>query len=68
MALRDMKTTVEKHTAPHRGYDLTFPEMQELYRLASDVNKRYGALVTAFEYGFILGGRHQKAKRKHRAA
>ena len=63
---RDMMKTVEsikgKGAIPD-CYDITAPEILELYQIL-DNNSRDGkwdALTTAFDYGFILGARAQKA-------
>ena len=51
-----------KKSIPER-YDITVGELQELYSILADESRdgRWDALTTAFEYGFVLGARAQKA-------
>ena len=61
---RDMMKTVEraKGTIPY-NYELTFGELRDLYSVLMDESRdsRWDALTTAFDYGFVLGARAQKA-------
>ena len=44
------------------NYDITAPELRTLIAMArSDPDGEFNALSTAFDYGFILGARAQKA-------
>ena len=60
MAKRNMYETAQKakgNILP--GYDMRSGEMIELYELAN-AKGIYKALSTAFNYGFVLGGRQMK--------
>lgn len=61
---RNMMNTVDKvkDNIP-ANYDITIPELQELYEILQDPNRdgKWDALTTAFHYGFALGARAQKA-------
>ena len=61
---RDMISTAAKakNTIPEH-YDITVGELQELYSILKDDTRdgEWDALTTAFDYGFILGARAQKA-------
>ena len=65
---RDMMKTVEKvkGTIPY-NYELTLGELHDLYSVLMDENRdgRWDALTTAFDYGFVLGARAQKAGKFH---
>lgn len=61
---RDMISTAAKaKNAIPDHYQLTVPELCELFSILGDDTRdgRWDALTTAFDYGFILGARAQKA-------
>ena len=66
--MRDMMKTVEKNksTIPY-NYELTYGELRDLYSILMDEGRdgRWDALTTAFDYGFVLGARAQKAGKFH---
>ena len=63
---RDMMKTVEtikgKNLIP-TAYDLDSTEMKAIYEMFQ--SDPYGAIGTAFDYGFVLGARAQKAGKFH---
>lgn len=66
---RDMMKTVEsikgKNLIPDH-YDITLHELKTLHEMAqADLDGELDALSTAFNYGFILGARAQKAGKFH---
>ncbi len=56
-----MKTVSEVKGRIPRAYNLSFDECLELTRQAAgDANAAFKTIVTAFEYGFVLGARCEK--------
>lgn len=68
MAERNMEATLsafrEAGGAIPAAYDLTLPELSRLVDRARVPYGVCGAIFSAFEYGFILGSRAQRAKDK----
>ena len=68
---RNIITTAAKakNSIPEH-YDITVGELQELYSILADESRdgRLDALTTAFEYGFVLGARAQKAGKLQKKA
>ena len=60
MAKRDIKKMAETAKIPSR-YVLSFDELDELLQLIEDKG-RYTAIMTAFNAGFVAGGRAEKRK------
>ena len=59
--VQTVETIREKGLIPDR-YDITISEINTLHEMAqTDLDGELDALYTAFNYGFILGARAQKA-------
>ena len=64
--MRDMRQILAKAARPVEppAYQLTAAEIDSLMLEANDINGRFNALGTAFDYGFILGQRCERAEQK----
>jgi len=54
---RDMVKTAALAEDKKTAYDLSAAELNELAKMITDYDGLYTALVTAFNYGFVLGHR-----------
>lgn len=58
-----MNTAAKVEDSIPATYDITVPELQELYAILQDPTRdgKWDALTAAFRYGFALGARAEKS-------
>ena len=61
--MRELMKTVESAPKINARYDIYLPEIKLLGDMAIS-GKLFEAIVFAFQYGYVLGGRAEKAEQK----